>query len=250
MEEVAIVIPVYKPVMSKYELISFNQCNKILSSYKKIIIAPEGLDTSSYQKIAHKVVTFDKSYFESLKHYNKLLLSETFYKEFTDFEYILIYQLDAFVFEDLLHFWCQKKYDYIGAAWINDYFRILINIILKINLKTAIWLLFKKNFWNCVGNGGLSLRRIPSFLAHFNDKSCFADKWTANEDYYWIFFAKNNNRLFSVPKPKEAMKFSIELAPKYCLKKNKYKLPFGLHAWERYNINVWRPYFKDAGYEI
>jgi hypothetical protein len=250
MEEAVIVIPVYKPVMSKYELISFNQCNKILPSYKKIIVAPEGLDTSNYQDTINKVVRFDRFYFESLKHYNKLLLSEKFYKEFTDYEYILIYQLDAFVFSDQLKYWCEKKYDYIGAAWINDYFRIFINIILKINLKTAFWVLFKKNFWNCVGNGGFSLRRIHTFLEHFKDKSCTAGDWNANEDYYWTFFAKTNNKSLNVAKPKEAMQFSIELAPKYCLKKNKYKLPFGLHAWERYNINVWGPYFKDAGYDI
>jgi hypothetical protein len=250
MEEVAIVIPVYKPTMNEFERISFDQCNKILSSYKKIIVAPEDLDTSAYQPDVFKTVRFNKFYFESIRQYNKLLLSEEFYKQFEDFEYILIYQLDAFVFSDQLHEWCRKKYDYVGAAWINDYLRILINLILKINLITAIKVLFKRNFWNCTGNGGLCLRKIPTFLNHFKDKSYFSDKWTANEDYYWIFFAKSDNRRLNVPNKKEAIKFSIELAPKYCLRKNKYVLPFGLHAWGRYNIKFWKPYIKEAGYEI
>ena len=33
---------------------------------------------------------------------------------------MLIYQLDAFVFQDDLAYWCQQNYDYIGAPWLRD----------------------------------------------------------------------------------------------------------------------------------
>jgi hypothetical protein len=250
MEEVAIVIPIYKTQMNRFETISFHQCRAILNRHKFILIAPEGLDLSKYQEANDQIIRFDPYYFKSLKHYNKLLLSDLFYKEFNGFEYILIYQLDAFVFSDQLTSWCKKKYDYIGAPWINDYFRIFIYMVLKINIKTSFKMLFNKNYWNSVGNGGLSLRRVPTFLGHFKDKNCFADKWTGNEDYYWTLFAKNSNKHFKLPKPKEAMQFSIELSPKYCMKKNSGRLPFGLHAWERYNIDFWKPYIKEAGYDL
>lgn len=43
------------------------------------------------------------------------MLSAEFYDRFAAYEYVLIYQLDAFVFADRLAEFCQMGYDYIGA---------------------------------------------------------------------------------------------------------------------------------------
>ena len=49
--------------------------------------------------------------------YNRLMMSEQFYRAFEGYEYILIYQLDCLVFSNALEEWCRKGYDYIGAPW-------------------------------------------------------------------------------------------------------------------------------------
>jgi hypothetical protein len=83
------------------------------------LVQPEGLEndyiTKKYSNIS--VESFPKRYFENIEGYNELLLSASFYERFLDTKYILIYQLDAFVFKDELQEWCDKGYDYI-APWI------------------------------------------------------------------------------------------------------------------------------------
>ena len=75
------------------------------------------------------------------------MLSSEFYRRFSKFEYILIYQLDAFVFKDQLNYWCKKGYDYIGAPWFEGFHltKTGVNII-------------------GVGNGGFSLRRVKTHI--------------------------------------------------------------------------------------
>jgi hypothetical protein len=95
-----------------------------------------------------KIVHFDSSCFSGITAYNRLLLSKHFYETFKDYEYILIYQLDCLVFSDQLKQWCDGGWDYVGAPWLENH---------KEKAEPG------DQFW-AVGNGGLSLRRIESFL--------------------------------------------------------------------------------------
>ncbi|AYN03261.1 DUF5672 family protein [Flavobacterium sp. 140616W15] len=117
---VKIIIPIYKEHFGELEEKSFLQCVKVLKNYDIVLVQPEGLDnsyiTNEFNQI--KAISFPKRYFENIDGYNELLLSSLFYEAFLDSEYILIYQLDAFVYKDALEEWCQKGYDYIGAPWI------------------------------------------------------------------------------------------------------------------------------------
>ena len=119
---VAIVIPYYKNDLTKTEQISLKACTQTLSSYDIFLVSPIKLDTSEICKEYPllKVKRFKNDYFNSLRGYNKLMLSEDFYSQFTGYSYILIYQLDAFVFKDELQIWVNKGYDYIGAPWIHS----------------------------------------------------------------------------------------------------------------------------------
>lgn len=104
-ELVKIVIPVYKTDLNVYETISLNQVVHVFKDYTKIIIKPASLDIKvilgKYEN-QFDVQDFDDDYFIDLVGYNSLMLSPEFYKRFLDSKYILIYQLDAFVFRDEL----------------------------------------------------------------------------------------------------------------------------------------------------
>lgn len=50
--------------------------------------------------------------------YNRLMLSEDLYSAFSNYEYILICQSDAYIFRDELKEWCEAGYDYVGAPWL------------------------------------------------------------------------------------------------------------------------------------
>ena len=126
MSKVIIVIPVYKEIMSNEEEKSFKQCCKILKEYPICLITHINLDYRHYNQIAlHygvqlSVEFFDRIFFESVYGYNRLMLSKLFYERFIQNEYILIYQLDAYIFEDNLLYWCDKGYDFIGAPLLED----------------------------------------------------------------------------------------------------------------------------------
>jgi hypothetical protein len=103
-----IIIPIYKETLSKYEFLSLKQCCLIFYKYPIIFITHENLDCSIYTDICRKAEVnyeyefFGKKYFKNTLCYNALLLSFFFYAHFAEYEYMLIYQLDAYVFRDEL----------------------------------------------------------------------------------------------------------------------------------------------------
>lgn len=251
MRPAAVIIPTYKNILTEHELISLEQCVKILGSYPLFFAAPFGLDTSPIPYIEKfRIINFDKHFFEGLQGYNRLMLSLDFYNSFTSFEYILIYQLDAFVFSDQLSAWTKKGYDYIGAPWVRESKRIFLNVAAKQSIAQAFNLILKNNINKAVGNGGFSLRKTESMLKALQENRLLADAWKANEDYFWAFAAKINKKHLKIPPFNEASLFSFEMYPAELFKLNNEELPFGAHAWNKYDIVFYRPFFAKLGYNI
>ena len=174
---VKIVIPIYKSYFGVLEEKSFLRCVNILKNYPIVLVQPEELDSSFITKKFPEVIveTFTKDYFEGISGYNKLLLSSSFYERFLDSEYILIHQLDAFVFKDVLTEWCKKGYDYIGAPWIatqhNHFvmksFNKLVTLFNNKNCNERKQIFYK------VGNGGFSLRKTSSHFKIAKEQKSF-----------------------------------------------------------------------------
>ena len=108
MKEVVIVVPVYRDDPPKEEQASFRQCLSVLGHYDIILLTYKGLDCSVYETIAEgysyklRKEFFDANFFNSVAGYNRLCLNVDFYARFQDYHFMLIYQLDAFVFSDKL----------------------------------------------------------------------------------------------------------------------------------------------------
>jgi hypothetical protein len=229
MEKVAVVIPLYQTKLNPQEEVSLRQCVRILGKHPIIIVAPESLDLSFLSPfgITPKTIRFNDEYFTSTKTYNKLLTSTVFYEAFANYEYILIYQLDAYVFEDNLLAWCAKGYDYIGAPKLR-----------KHHLKG------QASCSPVLFNGGLSLRKVKPLLRYIRIYQLFFNEWLANEDAMFSFAqrrARPFRFLLRLPHWKEALCFAFEQNPKisYELLGD---LPFGCHAWERYNPTFWKQF--------
>ncbi len=152
--EIAVVIPVYRSEPDEYEKISLSQCLQVLNSYKIIIITYRSLDVSRYLEYLEQMnqpvpelVYFAKRNFNSIQGYSRLLLSLRFYLRFIRYRYILIYQLDAFVFRDELREWASRDYSYVGAPWLLDWKKATVTDQVV-----------------GAGNGGFSLRRVRSHI--------------------------------------------------------------------------------------
>ena len=75
------------------------------------MVKPKGLNlcklSQQYPMLSFE--SFEDEYFKGISGYNRLMMSEVFYRRFIGYEYILIYQLDAYIFKDELKKWCDKR---------------------------------------------------------------------------------------------------------------------------------------------
>jgi hypothetical protein len=251
MSTVCTVIPIYKKTLTNYERIAFDRCVVALHNYPIVIVCPSSIQLNEigFDLSNIKITRFEDKCFSSIQSYNKLLLSKEFYQAFSDYEYILIHQLDCFVFKDDLLKWCSLDLDYIGAPWDVSFSPVqyLKPYYLVYNVIPQVTKLFRGHW---VGNGGLSLRRTQSFLSVLHASDSIASTWKYNEDQFWSFYGKRYLRSFLIPNVKIARSFAFERNPRRNFLLNNSQLPFGCHAWEKWDIDFWRPIFKKYGYSI
>lgn len=265
LKKAAVIIPFYKDKLTAYESIALQQCFNVLSKYPIIAIKPQSLALPD-EVTKHpffNTVSFDDSYFKDIQGYNRLMLDAVFYKAFLDYEYILIYQLDAFVFKDELNFWCSQQIDYVGAPWIRatsygffkmQFKKLQYYIHTRFNIQRN-GVPGKKQFEYKVGNGGFSLRKTRIFhdlcitqkvkIKQYNSNSSHH----FNEDVFWSIEVNRKRKVLNIPGYRKALKFAFEFNPERAFITNKHQLPFGCHGWD-INIDFWRPIFKDLGYEV
>jgi hypothetical protein len=263
---VSVVIPFYKDKITAHEAIALQQCFKVLAGHPIIAIKPNHLALSK-QVTSYpftEVISFDDGFFKGIEGYNKLMLSPVFYKTFLGYEFILIYQLDAFVFEDKLKYWCQQRFDYIGAPWLKDCDHPDMIKAIKSNIKYFIHTRnnvhengepSKYQYENKVGNGGLSLRRVEKIYNTCVIREAEIANYLIkgghhyNEDRYLCVEINRKRKTLKIPGYKKGVKFAFEMAPQRALRLNNNQLPFGCHAWDL-NLDFWRPFFKDYNYDI
>jgi hypothetical protein len=233
----AIVIPIYKQEMSSSERVSFERALKVFPENDIIIVSPKSLNLGNYLALSPKlkVNTFDDYFFENIAGYNELMLSARFYERFLNYKYLLIYQLDAYIFENQLNYWEKANYDYVGSPWLISP-PIASNKKPKVNIQH--W------FVNRVGNGGLSLRKVKTHYCTMIFYWILIKFFPLNEDMFLGILMDFINPFFKKPKAMEALKFAFEMQPRKSFELNNHQLPFGVHAWEKYDPEFWKEWIK------
>lgn len=261
---VAVVVPLYLRFNpSADEKLSLRHLTHFLGKYDKYMLAPQGLyvDYPGF-KIRH----FSKRFFGSANAHSKMVLSPELYESFLDYKYILMYHLDALVFSDQLLEWCETGFDLIGSPWIRHE---------DAPYKESIW-------GGKVGNTGFALFKVASFLKVLTSTRYAIDpEYYVNEalktdrvskrlvlkskswlkrirkfnnvqweikrtswpcDYFWAFRAQHYCPGFNIASVDLALRFGFECVPRYCFELTNQTLPFGCHAWARYDREFWEPY--------
>ena len=261
-----IAIPCYREKMDREEKAALIQCSKVFGTkYDTAFFVPESLDCSAYLEILPhaRLERFDDQFFTCISAYSRLLLTPEFYLRFQNCEYMLIYQLDAWVFRDELEHWCRKGYDYIGAPFVQNYG----------NVEEIV-----------VGNGGFSLRKISAMLRVLNhpEKRMFSpaqlkdffkyyiaqgkylqallpllrlsglypnsrgkyleqirhQKYNSEDKVFTFLSQKFTDDGLTIPDVKEAALFSLDGNPERFFQ----ALPFGCHAWMKESSVFWKKY--------
>jgi hypothetical protein len=271
---VIIVVPVYTSNPKQEELRAFKNNIITLKKHPICMLTFQECDLSKYDAIAREIGLelqkeyYHKDFFNSVATYNELCLSHHLYERFTDYEYMLICQLDVWIFRDEIIEWCKRGFDYIGAPIYYPYsekrytkiFRGIGNgglclrriayclLILAsdkdrtlLRAQTILkmyWLFFLYNeAFTCSWVKRLSIIPIAlgKVLGYKNSFNYFASKHV-NEDLLLGTWAKQSN-YYSCHLPDEltASEFSIEVNAEWLLERMQGRTPMGVHAYEKWN---------------
>lgn len=247
---VKVVIPIYTSDLSTLELQSLKRIYSVMDKYDIVAIKPKSLEVSQFEKEFPRMIfeSFEDHYFAGREGYNKLMLSTDLYQRFLDVDYMLICQLDVYIFRDTLNQFLEKDYDYIGAPYLKRRLYRVLPVMEKIKTskkkydRSAItWI---QNVDNKVGNGGFSLRKVKSFYdttIKYADRIEIYNSHTNSSLFHEDTFWSKEPLEFSYPPVKEALMFSFDKYPKLCYMENGEQLPMGCHAWYKWK---WRSFWK------
>jgi hypothetical protein len=273
-KRVAIMVPLPSPQLSEDDRISMRHLRKHLGGYDKFLLVPQGMraDLEGFS-----VVELDRGHFGSAKNHNRMLYRTDFWEHFADYEYVLMYHLDALVFSDQLQEWCDRGLDYIGspflqcadAPWVREervgnggFALYRVPSVLKVLWKRyaddpSRW--YQDHYWRQIEFQRKLLRpvraAVPGWLkgkatAPLRSQLQKMDRTEVNErgnDLFWSDHAKRYLPEFRVASLEDGLAFSFEMEPRRCLERTGGRMPFGCHAFGRYDRAFWEEHFlKEA----
>jgi hypothetical protein len=271
-KKVAIVIPMSsRQDLNEEEEISMRQLVHYLGAYDKFLLAPEGM---KFDFEGFETRWYPHRFFGSGAAHGKLLGTRAFYQGFLDYDYVFFYHLDSLAFSDQLLEWCDKGIDYIGPPWIKcddspwvDRPRVgnggftLLRVESALKAITNRYLVQPPYFWYDLFNAhapkwlvGMVARlermfpKVRLFKRLMEEKNELDNPhlFNRNNDIFWSDMAVRYVPEFRVATLEEGLSFAFEVSPKTCLEMNGGRMPFGCHAWGRYDKSFWEPYLVSA----
>ena len=263
---VAVVIPMSnRAAFTPDEEISFRHLMHYLDKYDKYLVVPKSLQIDF---AGFGIERFDNKFFGSAIAHRDLLFSPQFYKRFIDYKYILMYHLDSLVFSDQLVEWCEKDFDFIGAPWIkhedahyagnpvyenrvgNGGFALMkVKSYLKV-IRSKEYAIDPTTYWEkrkASHPKSTHFIHLPKkFAMHFRFYN--NARWEISRyrlpgiERFFTHRATHYYPEFKIAPLEEALRFAFECVPRYCFEKNNHTLPFGCHAWQKYDREFWEPY--------
>ncbi len=261
--KIAVLLPLYQNNLTLDEELSLQQLRRNLASYELIIIKPERLETTIQ---ANKVVSFPNNFFFSIPNYSRLLLTPQFYESLIDYDYVLIYQLDCLVFSSELQYFCELGYDYIGAPLFQRYqekpilsrvgnggfslrrvkaFLEVLNSKRYIETKPSILNDFFRadipdlDEWSIHQRWLKKLRILRSVRMGITE---YVSNYKMNEDLFWSDRARLFDPGFKIAPMDVALRFAFDKNPQACYEMNNHQLPFGAHAWAKWDREFWEQF--------
>jgi hypothetical protein len=263
--QVAVVVPMSsRPWLTDDEKISLAHLIHYLGRYDKYLVVPQSM---TIHIPGFGLERFNDHYFGSAAANTRLMLSTGFYERFRHYEYILIYHLDALVFADELETWCAAGFDYIGPPWqitddtpwvkepgVGNGGFSLRHVANCLNVLTSSrYALSPDEYWQKVSasrSWADKAWRLPNkylkYWKRYNNVQREIAGYKKNEDLFWATRASHYCPGFKIAPVETALRFAFEATPRQSYAQIGDQLPFGCHAWPRYDRAFWEPYLLSA----
>lgn len=237
---------------------------RVLNGYPFVIIGPKNaiLEMGEAEKVVRSenvavcVRSFPNDDFANIAGYNTLLKSRRFLDIFDNTDLILSCQLDAVILSDELEKWLLRGFDFVGAPHFKGYStpemppRLIPGANGGLSLRSVdaskraldIVRTVKKTLRSkLVAWSGLP--KLSNLL--LRTKPWLLTKPNINEGISWSILIPSIISDYRVATPQIAAEFAFEVLPRYLFGMNSKALPFGCHAWQRYDQEYWFDMFPE-----
>ncbi len=265
--KIAVAIIHHKSIDNEHEELSVSHAKKFFKDYDVYSVTPSGVEILNEFRKIH----FEDKFFANYVDNNYLRLLPKFYEKFSNYQFLLIYELDSLVFADNAIDFCSDQYDYIGAPWVryldngsiefigvgNSGFSIRnIESCLKVTTSDVL-VNTPSSYWQNIGRTRTGLNKLISLVGcvsklvpYRNNIDWFSKRFiygpkrvlAPHEDKFWHIHARHFNPDFKFAPLMRALEFSFEHAPQFCFENNNRQLPLGCHAWFKYDKDFWLPH--------
>lgn len=245
MKKFCITIPVYSENLNPIDTIGLTRLYDVIGekNYDVYFVCPISLSLDNYRKIFKNTLEcrFNDEWFKSLYTYTQLCLQYEFYDRFSEYEYMFMYQLDSYIFEDKIEEVCNLGYDYIGGPIFS---------------KISGWNLIDEygKYSPKVGNGGCGWRKISVFKEICDPSGEFRTTYNITDEFIKKiafedkYFSNDIENLYDLYKPswQETLRYTWDSSVTEIwnyLGKNKY-LPICAHGIYKYPL-FWKNIIKE-----
>lgn len=211
------------------------------------LVCPRGMDLAAYRAVHPGIVAdfIDPKWFKSVGDYNLLKALPWLYRRYAGYEFMLTYELDAWVFRDELLHWCEQEWDYIGAPWFERHgacseeakpirggnsgfsLRRTAGCLAALRALLCRRVLALPKTWFRLIRGGGSVSLPASAAELFRP---FAGMIPA-EDFFWCYTVPKVYPFFRIAPYEQCRKFAFETNARRLYEESGQLLPFGCHKW-------------------
>ncbi len=265
---VAIVTPVHTARPDPDEEISLYHLERFLGRYPRFFVTPDG---TGWKRPGFEILELAPENFRSIEAYDRMLLSPAFYQLFSSYDYILIYQLDSLVFRDELEAWCRAGYDYLGAPWfqslsapeprlsrtgnggfslrrIDACLAVLRSERYPAHWPPLVWELLTARLpdLDSMPWSRRWLKKLKVLREVRQGAAWYSAEYTLHEDNFWSDRAHLLHPQFRVAPVDVALRFSFETRPRDAYEYCNRQMPFGCHAWKKWDSAFWKPHLLQS----
>ncbi len=258
------VVPVYRTGLSEDEQLSLRHLDHYLPGAHKYLLMPDSLD---FRRPDYRCARFPQACFRDVAAYNHLTLSKDLYARFHDYEFVLIHQLDAIIFSSGIEPFLEMGVDYLGAPWVehdtaggprlvgvgNGGLSLRRVSAFRRLLASRVRTMTPREYYRFRGYSGRpagrrllgACRSVTRLLPFRNSLRHELSGGIDNEDWFIAAEAARYSPGFVLASIPQALEFAFEEDPGFCLEQAGGRLPFGAHAWARYDRAFWEPSLLD-----
>jgi len=267
-----VLVPTHRSRPTPQEAISLRQLARNLGQHEIVLMTPEGLDTSAHRELLPNAshIAIKKEWMQSHASYNRLIISPLLGSLFRGYSHLLLHEPDSLALHDSLLKWCEQPYDYIGAPWFtpiagkqgmatlaqgaNSGFSLFrLDAMRKVSRSWKRWYPLK----HALGDIRRGLKGQPRHIAR-GLNGLFPggllrgahQLYSSYCDQYWSLLIPSLVNDFQVAPSEIAVQFSWEKWSHLCMAYCRGHLPFGIHAWAKYDFDFLHPHLIAAGVDL